>query len=62
MEEDLLKSKLIGECEVNMNVFQEGTGVDKWIEIFWKKGSAGKIRFRSAYNPKQAAESIKVAV
>ncbi len=56
MEEDLLKSKLIGEAEVNMNIFCEGAGVDRWVEIFWAKGSAGKIRFKSTYKPKPAAD------
>ena len=60
MEEDLLKSKLIGETEVNMNVFCEGTGVDRWIEIFWSKGSAGKIRFKSTYKPKPQIDAQAV--
>lgn len=57
MEEDPLKSTLIGETKVPMTIFQEGNGVDIWIEIFWKKGSAGKIRFRSTFNPKRKEEA-----
>jgi hypothetical protein len=56
MEEDLLKSTLIGETEIPMAVFCKGDGVDLWVEIFWKKGSAGKIRFKSTYKEKVASE------
>lgn len=49
MEEDLLRSKLIGKVTIPVSTFMEGNGVDKWIEIKWDKGSAGKVRFESTY-------------
>ena len=50
MEEDPLKSTLVGSAKVPMTLFQQGNGIDKWIEINWKKGSAGQVRFKSTWN------------
>ena len=59
MEEDLIKNKLIGEGSIPIAAFMEGDGVDIWVDIHWKKGGAGKIRFRSTYKPPAEEEETK---
>lgn len=59
MEEDLIKNKLIGEGTIPVAAFMEGEGVDIWVDIHWKKGAAGKLRFRSVYRPPAEEEEAK---
>jgi hypothetical protein len=59
MEEDSLSALEIGSANINMSEFQQGTGVDKWIEIFMNGKSLGNIRFKSTYSLLADSEKIK---
>lgn len=61
MDNDVFSSDLIGETQVPLSSFCQEGGVDKWIEIFSKKGSAGKVRFSCVYNPPVETEEVEEA-